>query len=519
MIDLFDQQLYDVVVTNWLPPFTQFIWRLRPYPFRMGHMKQTYSQELRSDTSEIIIPVISGLAILAALLAGVANSARIQDSWHFWVITLLAFGGGLFSWRLIKEERVRAGATFFIGLYLFLITLLLAVEWQPGSPIPYFFGVMIAISSMLHSPKAGLYTWGISIILSVIGVTIRVGAFDFLLLLRQLAAPTTINFLVALVAYLTALEWENAVESISGLHIRVQRRRDELFAAKKELDMINAKQRFTNQQLDAARQEAINERDLRTRFMNNVSHELRTPLNGIVNFAHILAHDGQGPVNDGQADYLDRIEKSGWHLLAVLNDLLDMAQIEAGEFKLHMELVNLHDICEDAMRGIRGLILDKPIELIRDYPDEWPVVYADTMRLKQALINLLGNAEKYTEAGHIALRVKPEGETVRIIVEDSGIGIAPEDHEKIFREFHQVNEQDARRRIGTGLGLPITRHLVEKHGGTISVSSEVGRGTVFIITLPVTVNAPSQNGQAKQNMTPVEKEAETNVPAQPLAVE
>ncbi|HFQ93482.1 MAG TPA: HAMP domain-containing histidine kinase [Anaerolineae bacterium] len=372
---------------------------------------------------------------------------------------------------------------------------------------------------MLYSPRAGFYTWGISVVLSLIGVTIRVGSFDFLLLLRQLAAPATINFLVSLAAYLTVLEWEYAVESISGLHIRAQQRRDELFATKKELDLINAKQRFTNQQLEAARQEAVNERDLRTRFMNNVSHELRTPLNGIVNFAHILAHGGQGPVNDGQADYLERIEKSGWHLLAVLNDLLDMAQIEAGEFKLHMELVNLHDICEDAMRGICGLILDKPIELVRDYPDEWPVVHADKMRLKQALINLLGNAEKYTESGYIALRVKPDGETVRIIVEDSGIGIAPEDHEKIFREFHQVNEQDARRRIGTGLGLPITRHLVEKHGGAISVNSEVGRGTAFIITLPTAVNSPSPNGPAKSDVTPVEKEAEANAPAQPVAVE
>ncbi|HIE54638.1 MAG TPA: hypothetical protein EYP90_05580, partial [Chromatiaceae bacterium] len=389
----------------------------------MGYMNQAYSQELRSDTSEIIIPVVSGLAIMSSLLAGVATSVRLQDSWYFWVIALFAFAGGMYSWRLVKRDQAQAGAAFFIGLYLFLITLLIAVEWQPGSFIPYFFGALIVISSMLYSPGAGFYTWGISIVLSVIGVTIRVGEGEFLFLLRQLVAPTIINFLIALAAYLTALEWAYAVESISGLHRRVQQRRDDLFAAKKELDMINAKLRFTNQQLDAARQEAIRERDLRARFMNNVSHELRTPLNGIVNFAHILAHGGQGPVNDGQADYLDRIEKSGWHLLAVLNDLLDMAQIEAGEFKLHMELVNLHDICEDAMRGIRGLILDKPVELVRDYPDEWPVLHADKMRLKQALINLLGNAEKYTEAGYIALRVKPEGETVRIIVEDTGIGI------------------------------------------------------------------------------------------------
>ena len=448
-------------------------------------MSHTYAQELRSDTSEIIIPVISGFAILASLLAGVATSVRLQDSWYFWVIALCAFAGGVFSWRLVKRDRAKTAATFFIGLYLFLTTLLLVMRWQPGSPIPYFYGILITISSMLHSPRAGFSVWGISLILLIVGVIVQAGGLDLFLLLRELAAPTLINFLLALVAYLTALEWEYAVESVGGLHRRAQQRRDELFAAKKELDMINAQLRFANQQLDAARQEAVDERDLRTRFMNNVSHELRTPLNGIVNFAHILAQGGQGPVSNGQADYLERIETSGWHLLAVLNDLLDMAQIEAGEFKLHMELVNLREICEDAMRNVRGLILDKPIELVRDYPDEWPVVYADKMRLKQALINLLGNAEKYTESGYIALRVKPGAETVRLIVEDSGIGIAPENHEKIFREFHQVDERVARRRTGTGLGLPITRHLVEKHGGTISVRSDVGQGTAFTITLPV----------------------------------
>jgi two-component system phosphate regulon sensor histidine kinase PhoR len=107
------------------------------------------------------------------------------------------------------------------------------------------------------------------------------------------------------------------------------------------------------------------------------------------------------------------------------------------------------------------------------------------MRLKQALINLLGNAAKYTEKGHIALRVRPNGQAVHILVEDTGIGIDPEYHELIFREFRQVDETAARRRIGNGLGLPITRHLIERHGGQIVVDSAMGKGSTFTITLPL----------------------------------
>ena len=232
--------------------------------------------------------------------------------------------------------------------------------------------------------------------------------------------------------------------------------------------------------------------------MNNVSHELRTPLNAIVNFANILARGGRGPVNELQIDYMERIERSGWHLLEVLNDLLDMAQIESGEFKLQQELSDLEPLCENAMEKVRGLIMgrDAEVDLIRDYPEVWPVVSVDTMRLKQALINILGNAAKYTDEGFIALRVRGLVDEVQIVIEDTGIGIAPEHHENIFREFHQVDQSAARKRIGTGLGLPLTRHLIERHGGRIEVDSNVGQGSRFLIYLPLaTEAAPARNGQ------------------------
>jgi signal transduction histidine kinase len=376
----------------------------------------------------------------------------------------------------------------------------LATTWQPGSPLPYLAGLFIIVVSMTVGPRAGFLIWGFASLITILAVGLAGGLTPIVFV--QLLLPIGVNLLLAVAAFLSGIEWETAVDSVSLLHRRAQQRRDELFAIQQEVTLANKKLHALNRELDEARQAAINERDLRTRFMNNVSHELRTPLNAIVNFAHIMREGGCGPVTGRQHDYLGRIESSGWHLLSVLNDLLDMAQIQSGEFKLYLEASDLYTICEEAMTSVRGLILDKEdVELIREYPRQWPTVYIDEMRVKQALINMLGNAAKYTEKGHIALRIRPFPHEVQIIIEDTGMGIAPEYHEAIFQEFRQVDEQAARRRIGTGLGLPITRHLIERHQGTLTVDSEVGQGTRFIITLPildeppVTLEANTPNGK------------------------
>jgi signal transduction histidine kinase len=453
-------------------------------------MSQAFTNELRSDTSFIIIPVVTATAtVLATFSALIWLGPTWAESWHMWLVSVIAPLSSWIAWKLIKQNQQAIGSSIFIFSYLILLTLILFRSWTPNSSIPYLYTVIIIISSMISQPGAGFSTWFASILLILIALSGR-GELTFGNV-ATLIAPMSVGLILAIAAFLSAVEWETAVEATSLLHRRAQERRDELFAAKEEVTSTYNRLQFLNKQLEEAREQALAERDLRTRFMNNVSHELRTPLNAIVNFAHIVKLGGQGPVTEGQEDYLDRMEQSGWHLLSVLNDLLDMAQIQSGEFKLHLEETRLDAICEEAMKNLRGLILNQDIQLIRDYPQEWPVVNVDRIRIKQALINLLGNAAKYTESGYIALRVQPEGDNVHIIVEDTGIGIAPEHYQAIFQEFRQVDESAARKRIGTGLGLPITRHLVERHEGQIVVESEAGKGSRFIITLPiVTTSAP-----------------------------
>jgi signal transduction histidine kinase len=451
-------------------------------------MSQTYANELRADSGAIIIPFITGTVVFLSLLVLVFYfHDGLTAMWPYLVIAALSFGSGYAGNRLSKGDEPYWGSTLFAVGHVLALALLLYHLWQPGSPLPYLAGILIIITGMTAGPRTSIFIWGLASLLTLVAVGLsgQLTANAFLMLL----VPIGVNLMLAIAALLSAIEWQTAVDSVSLLHRRAQQRRDELFAIQEEVTLANKKLQSLNRELDQARQAAENERDLRTRFMNNVSHELRTPLNAIVNFAHIMREGGCGPVTGRQHDYLGRIESSGWHLLGVLNDLLDMAQIQSGEFKLFLEPSNLHAICEEAMTSLRGLILDKEdVELIREYPSEWPTVYIDEMRIKQALINMLGNSAKYTEVGHIALRVRPYPDEVEIIIEDTGVGISPEYHDVIFQEFRQVDEKAARRRVGTGLGLPITRHLIERHQGQITVDSDVGKGTRFIISLPILDN-------------------------------
>jgi signal transduction histidine kinase len=462
-------------------------------------MNQPYADELRADSSLIIIPAVTAPVVFLTLLAAVAFFHEgLAAIWYYLVIVALTATSGRLGYYLAKNEQQMWGSSLFVVGHILALGLFLSQAWQPWSPLPYLAGLFVVIASMTVGPRAGFFIWGLASLVTILGVGLAGGLTPQGFL--QLLVPIGVNLLLAVVAFLVSLEWETAVDSVSLLHRRAQERRDELFTIQEEVTFANKRLQSLNKELDEARQLAENERDLRTRFMNNVSHELRTPLNAIVNFAHIMREGGCGPVSERQYDYLGRIETSGWHLLGVLNDLLDMAQIQSGEFKLYFEPSNLQAICEEAMSSLRGLILDKPdLELVREYPQEWPIVHVDEMRIKQALINMLGNAAKYTESGHIALRIRPFSHEVQIIIEDTGVGIAPEYHDMIFQEFRQVDEKAARRRVGTGLGLPITRHLIERHQGTITVDSDVGQGTRFIISLPLPAAAETGDLLSQRN--------------------
>ena len=245
-------------------------------------------------------------------------------------------------------------------------------------------------------------------------------------------------------------------------------------------------------QLTSQALEEMREADrLKSQFLANMSHELRTPLNSIIGFSRVILKGIDGPVTENQEQDLSAIYNAGQHLLGLINDILDLSKIEAGKMELTFSEVNLPEIIRGVMSTAVGLVKDKPIELVLDLPDDLPSIQADNIRLRQVLLNLVSNATKFTEEGHIGISVRlierggqPE---VVIAVFDTGHGIAPEDHEKIFEPFSQVDASPTRKTGGTGLGLSICEHLVELHGGILWVESLPGEGSTFAFTIPYEV--------------------------------
>lgn len=229
---------------------------------------------------------------------------------------------------------------------------------------------------------------------------------------------------------------------------------------------------------------------LKSQFLANMSHELRTPLNSIIGFSRVILKGIDGPVTELMQQDLTAIYNSGQHLLGLINDILDLAKIEAGKMELAFDEVNIMDLANSVMSTMTGLIKDKPIQMRKIIEPNLPTVRADAIRVRQVMINLLSNAAKFTEEGEITVTVGPHisptghGEII-VSVTDTGAGISVEDQEKLFLPFSQVDASPTRKTGGTGLGLSICQQLINMHGGRIWVESEMGRGSTFHFTLPL----------------------------------
>ena len=223
------------------------------------------------------------------------------------------------------------------------------------------------------------------------------------------------------------------------------------------------------------------------RFLASMSHELRTPLNGIIGFAEFLSDGKPGSLNAKQKEYLGDILQSGRHLLHLINDMLDLVKIRAGKVDLRCETFPLRETIEEVSSGMQPIAERRNIALTVEVAPGLARVSLDRQRLRQILYNLISNAVKFTgDGGHVHVTAAPLTEDrFQLVVADDGIGIKAEDLGRLFMEFEQLETGIGRRFGGTGLGLALTRTLVDLHGGTIAVESEVGKGSRFIVELPV----------------------------------
>lgn len=259
------------------------------------------------------------------------------------------------------------------------------------------------------------------------------------------------------------------------LEQRVKARTAELEAANKALE-------FQNREVERATQ-------LKSQFLASMSHELRTPLNAIVGFSELLAEQTSGSLSDKQARFVGHVREGAKHLLQLINDILDLSKIESGLLELKAENFHISEAMPEVLSVVRPLAMAKKINI--ESTGQSFAVHADRVRFKQILYNLLSNALKFTpDAGSVRVESSAEGELVRISVSDTGVGIRPEDQQLIFEEFRQAGETTRGVREGTGLGLAITKRLVERQGGTISVTSELAKGSCFSFTLPAGRSVP-----------------------------
>jgi len=284
------------------------------------------------------------------------------------------------------------------------------------------------------------------------------------------------------------------------------------FAAHSVLAIQNAR---LFHQIEEKSRELAEASQHKSQFLANMSHELRTPLNAIIGVTEMLREDAEALKQDTEP--LDRVLGAGRHLLALINDILDLSKIEAGRMELHLESFPLVPLIEDVAKTIEPMAAKNGNRVVIDCPSDLGTIHADQTRFRQTLLNLASNANKFTEKGTVTIAAQPQrldgDDVIRINVTDTGIGMTPEQMGKLFQEFSQASSRTASKYGGTGLGLAISRHFCRMMGGDIAVESEPGKGSTFTIRLPRIVHEvemPIRQGRAEL-VRPIAKDAEESL--------
>jgi signal transduction histidine kinase len=225
----------------------------------------------------------------------------------------------------------------------------------------------------------------------------------------------------------------------------------------------------------------------KSQFLANMSHELRTPLNAILGYTELILDNIYGETPDKMREVLERLQANGKHLLGLINDVLDLSKIEAGQLTLDLGDYSLQDVVHTVVVAVESLANGKKLALTADVCQDLPIGHGDGRRLAQVLLNLVGNAIKFTDKGEVAIKASAENGSFTVAVRDTGPGIPPSDQGKIFEEFQQADNAATKRKGGTGLGLSIAKRIIGMHGGRIWVESDVGKGSTFAFTIPVKV--------------------------------
>jgi signal transduction histidine kinase len=462
-------------------------------------MHPTRSLPDESLAAELLPPLLVALGVLAAFAFGLLMLNQYRaDLWPY-LLTAGLVGSIWVSSELLRRGRLRAAGSLTAHALALLPIFSIMAFGVAGNALLYLAALGVAAAGLLISPSAPLAMARTTFLtlLAFLTVPALVG-WPIAGLGDALAVGLTSALLLGGVAVLTwagahnvrgtigwALETSAKSERREGLLRRAQ---VDLERTVRERDQLN--DRLYQQSLELAAAKAQAEAAFRSKssFMATMSHELRTPLSIIIGFStamieHPEMYDGD-PLSPSVVNDLAEIKRSGEHLLRLINDILDLARVEAGRLELNKTALPITPLLEEMMRTAHGLLKERPVLLRREFQGVLPTVVADEMRVRQVLLNLVSNACKFTSVGEVAVGAKVEGAEVVLWVRDTGIGIAEADQPRVFDQFEQVESHDTRQHTGTGLGLSICRWLVELHGGRMWLVSELGKGSIFYFTLP-----------------------------------
>ncbi|MCU0499791.1 MAG: HAMP domain-containing histidine kinase [Anaerolineae bacterium] len=453
-----------------------------------------FATEVKIDRLAILwkVTLVTAGVIAALVLTLMTFSSNDMARWVLAPLLIIA-GCLLTRFFLRRNHYYRAAWSYLGGLIAGGGAALVSTNPVTYNSIPFFFVLIVFLSGLMLRPITAFVVAGISSILTIAIPWVITGSLLFFGGIQVFAL--VLIFLAAGLSIQAAGDLYMITEWALLNYQRERRTNTELFDNRQKLELslkrseaLSDRLKTANDELEQARAAAEAAKNFRGQFLANMSHELRTPLNAIIGFSETMLKFPMMYDNielpDAYRGDLDQIFNSGKQLLTLINDILDLAKVDAGKLEIHLDQVELTGLIKGAMATANGLIGEKPIKMRLELPEHLPYVLGDGNRIRQILLNLYSNAVKFTDQGEIVLHVRELSDGIQLSLRDTGCGIPSESLSVIFEEFKQADNQGRDPRSGAGLGLAISRQLVTMMGGSIWAESTVGVGSTFHFTLP-----------------------------------
>lgn len=463
--------------------------------FKKSWVNPEETEELLQETSRKIIYTFGGIYIVFHMLATLFWTETFSPSiWGCTLLFILAFWGTLST---LPRRFVLAQLIWFSSL-ISMVLIFYELYHRPETLL--LLAVFPIMSEVMTGWKGTLLVES-AVLLNIFflpqipfSIPVEIGYRNALFFISIAASAFGWGLSDNLISATAAANYHYH-EAIKRLE-EARQHRAEISVLLNEKSKSNYQLNRLNKMLTTARIQAEEARVERDRFAMAVSHELRSPLNFIIGFSDLMVNSPEtyAPLRrwpSGLYDDIQEIYRSSSHLLGLINDILDIGKMDAQHMLLFREKTNLSDLVNEVFRMVTSLVEEKGLWLVQEIEPDLPLVFVDRTRIRQVLLNLITNGLRFTEKGGLTIRVGHEDDkTVRIEVEDTGIGISSQDLEGVFEEFTQVGNENWHRSVGTGLGLSIGKRFIDLHGGRMGVESELGRGSLFYFTIPVMTPTP-----------------------------